>query len=136
MHACTCWERCVAAFLALLCGACAAPGPRAAIDCHATDVEVIQPIADLWTPDKEVERTALERAAVIRDERIGEALVGKMWVNVRGHGPTYYYSQLVIDALRAQGFKVILLEDSYRVVWPDGVVFDVIPFYRTGAGAA
>ena len=134
MHACTGWAWCLAMLVALLCGACAASGSRTAT-CRTTDGGVAQLIADLWTPDKEVERAALDRAAVLRDERIGEALVGKMWVNVRGHGSTYYYSQLVIDALRAQGFKVILLEDSYRVVWPDGVLFDVIPYYRTDAGA-
>lgn len=87
-------------------------------------------LADLWTPDKEVEQAALVRAAQLKDPRIGEALVGKMWSDVVGYHPTYPYAELVVDALRAQGFQVELEERGYRVTWPNGPLSELIPYSR------
>lgn len=83
------------------------------------DEAVATLLADLWTPEKETERDALERASKLRDIRIGEALVGKMWTDARLFAPSYYYPQLVVDALRSQGFRVDVLKDEYIVAWPD-----------------
>lgn len=45
----------------------------------AQEVQVREVLAGMWTVDNQVEREAIERSMNVKDERVAEALVAKLW---------------------------------------------------------
>jgi hypothetical protein len=93
------------------------------------EAEVGRLLSDLWTPENDVEHGAIQRAAHVKDRRIGEALVAKMWQVAGLWSPSYWYMRELMEGLRVQGYAVEIREAGYVLRSPTEEVI-VIPSRR------
>jgi hypothetical protein len=72
----------------------------------------------MWTCDKDVIRAAIEDSMSMRDERLRQSLIGRMYMDCPGLDPDYWYVQLIVESLQAQGVKVGASEHGWRLEIP------------------
>lgn len=89
------------------------PGPVGLQNDHEMQVRAL--ITDLWTSDSQLENEALWRSKQLVDERVANALIGKLWETASYTPFENYAVQLMLDGIRAQGYSVEVTPTHYVV---------------------
>lgn len=89
------------------------PVPSSLQNDHEIQVRTL--ITDLWTSDNQLMYNALARSSKLLDERVANALIGKLWEAASYTPVENYQIQWILDGIRAQGYSVEITPTHYIV---------------------